>query len=90
MTHFYELVVLGAPSEEQVSELKQLISKALKPFGLRLGQEVAWKYRPNIIQPKQQYATAVVFFGGKDVSQANLKNLLEKNIPILPVVSAPL
>ncbi len=87
MTPFYELIILGAPSQKQTSELKHLISIALKPFHLKIDQEVAWLDSPKIIKLKQQNATAAVFFGGKGVSEANLKTLLENNIPILPVIS---
>lgn len=87
MGFLYELAVLGAPTAEQVTELQQLISKALQPFGLRLGEEVAWRIRPDTFTPDQRNAAAAVFFGGKDAPQANLRNLLRNGVPVLPVVS---
>ena len=89
MAFLYELAVLGAPSDAQISELEQLISQAVQPFGLRLGQEVGWLVRPEAFNPEQQKAAAAVFFGGKDAPQANLQSLLRKAIPVLPVVSDP-
>jgi len=83
----YELAVLGAPSKAQISELEQLVSQALLPFGLRLGQEVAWLVLPEAFNPEQQRSAGAVFFGGKDAQQANLQSLLRKAIPVLPVVS---
>lgn len=89
MAFLYELAILGAPSDEQVSELEQLVSQAVVHFGLRLRQEVAWLVRPEAFNPEQQRAAAAVFFGGKDAPQANLQSLLRKSIPVLPVVSQP-
>lgn len=89
MGFLYELAVLGSPSDEQVSELEQLVSQAVLHFGLRLGQEVAWLVRPDTFNPEQQRAAAAVFFGGKDAPQVNLESLLRKAIPVLPVVSDP-
>lgn len=87
MAFLYELAVLGAPSKAQISELEQLVSQALLPFGLRLGQEVAWLVLPEAFNPEQQRSAGAVFFGGKDAQQANLQSLLRKAIPVLPVVS---
>jgi TIR domain len=83
----YELAVMGAPSDEQVWELEQLVSQALLLFGLRLNQEVAWLIRPDGFDPQQQRSAAAVFFGGNKAPSANLPNLLRKGIPVLPVVS---
>lgn len=87
MTFLYELAVLGAPADAQVSELEKLVSQAVLQFGLRLGQEVAWMVKPEEFNPEQQRASAVAFFGGRDAPQANLRSLLRKSIPIVPVVS---
>ena len=87
MAFLYELAVLGSPSKAQISELEQLVSQALLPFGLRLGQEVAWLVLPEAFNPEQQRSAGAVFFGGKDAQQANLQSLLRKAIPVLPVVS---
>jgi len=87
LPYLYELAVLGAPSDAQVSELEQIVSQALLPFGLQLRQEVAWHVRPDTFNPVQRRAAAAVFFGSKDASQVNLQCLLRNNIPVLPVVS---
>ena len=89
MAFLYELAILGAPSDEQVSELEQLVSQAVLHFGLRLNEEVAWLVRPEAFNPEQQRVAAAVFFGGKDAPQANLQSLLRKAIPVIPVVSDP-
>lgn len=87
MTLLYELVVLGAPSAQQVSELKGLISDAISLFGMSLGKEVVFNEKPNNFTPKEQVPTAAVFFGGQNASTDSLLVLLNKNIPVLPVVS---
>jgi hypothetical protein len=89
MPYLYELAVLGSPSDAQVNELEQLISQAVQHFSLRLNEDVAWQVRPESFNPEQRRAAAAVFFGGIDAPQVNLHNLLERNIPILPVVSDP-
>lgn len=87
MNPMYELVVLGTPSVTQLHDLREQISQLLIPFQLQLENEVAWIDRPHTVTLEQQKSTAAIFFGGKDVSQDNLQNLIDNNIPILPVVS---
>ncbi len=89
MPYLYELAVLGDPTNQQLSELEELISEAVQRFGLRLHHEVAWEVRPAEFNPSQQRVAAAVFFGGQNAHQANLPILLQNNIPVLPVVSNP-
>ena len=83
----YELAVLGSPSDVQLAELAKCIDETVLPFGLRLGQEIAWVVRPGSFTPHQQRAAAAVFFGGRDAPIDNVAFLLAKEIPVLPVVS---
>jgi hypothetical protein len=87
MPLLYELAVLGAPSQEQKTELEQSVSQAVQQFGLRLGNDVAWLVCPAAFNPEQQKAAAAVYFGGGNAPEANLEELLRKSIPVLPVVS---
>lgn len=87
MAFLYELAILGAPSDEQIRELERFVSQSLLPFGLQLGRDVGWQVCPTAFNPSQQRAASVVFFGAKGAPEANLKNLLQKSIPVLPVVS---
>lgn len=89
MAYLYELAVLGAPSDEQINQLEQLVSQSLLHFSLHLNQEVAWFVRPEAFNPQQQRAAAAVFFGGKGAPEANLQSLLQEAIPVIPVVSEP-
>lgn len=83
----YELVVMGAPSNGQVEELREHISRLIELFGLRLGQEVTWSVLTNTFQPDQMIPAAVAFFGGEGVSDAGLNSLLLAGVPILPIAS---
>lgn len=87
MTLLYDLALLGAPSDTQVSDVEQAVSHAIQGFGLRLGREVGWHVRPPAFHPAQQTAGAAVFFGGVGASQANLPELIRESIPVVPVVS---
>lgn len=87
MAILYELAVLGAPTDAILGELENSISAATAPFGLRLGEEIAWHVRPNVFDPAQTKSAAAVFFGGADAPATNVESLLRRGIPILPVVS---
>lgn len=87
MTLLYHLAVLGAPTEEQVTQLQAIVAAAVQLFGLRLGHEVGWEVRPAAFEPDQQKSSAVVFFGGANAPLANVEHLLRRGIPVLPVVS---
>lgn len=87
MTVLYHLAVLGAPTEEQVTQLRAIVAAAVQLFGLRLGHEVGWEVQPAEFEPDQQKSSAVVFFGGADARLANVERLLLRGIPVLPVVS---
>lgn len=87
MAVLYELAVLGAPSDGQIRDLEDLVSKAVRSFGLTLGDEIAWRVRPESFNPEQRTTAAAVFFGGIGAPLANLQSLSRGAIPILPVVS---
>ncbi len=89
MVFLYQFIVLGDPSIEQVAELEEFISQALESFELRIDREVEWLVNPQALKLKQQQATAAVFFGGENLlaDDLHLQTLLDRNIPILPVVS---
>ena len=86
-TASYELALMGAPTDKQVGELATCVSQVVEPFGLHLGQEVAWAIRPHDFRPPQKAPAAAVFFGSDGVSEAGLEFLLHSGIPVLPVAS---
>lgn len=84
----YELAIIGAPSDAQLDELADCVSRVIQSFGLRLGEEVAWSVRPDTFRPSQRTPAAVVFFGAVGVEEHALESLRRKGVPILPIVSA--
>lgn len=89
MKSLYELGVMGAPSQSQLTELENLVNLAVAKFGLVLGRDVAWTVQPESFDPERTTSAAVVFFGGENAPQANLVNVLKRAIPVIPVVSDP-
>ena len=86
---FYELALMGIPTDKQVDELEQNVSQILEPFGLHLRDEVGWSVRSTDFDPPPGTAAAVVFFGGAGVSETGLAKVLPKAIPVVPIASAP-
>jgi len=87
MPALYELALLGAPTDAQVSELEAIVGNAVGMFNLRLGHEIGWEVRPEVFNPSQQRSSAAIFFGGKNPPLSNVAQLLERGIPLLPVAS---
>jgi hypothetical protein len=83
----YELAVMGAPLAEQVTELEGHLSEAIQPFGLHLGQEVAWSILPTDYQVPQKTPAAIAFFGSLATSGTGVDAALRHGIPILPIAS---
>lgn len=84
----YELAIMGVPSDTQISEMARYLSQVIEPFGLHLGQEVAWSICPPDFEPPQKTPAAVAFFGGVGVSETGLSAVLRKGVPVLPIASA--
>lgn len=87
MAYLYQLALLGSPTFDQISELEQSLGHTVGMFNLRLGNEIGWEVCPESFDPKQQKSAAAVFFGGENAPLANIDKLLERGIPLLPVVS---
>ncbi|WP_081599080.1 toll/interleukin-1 receptor domain-containing protein [Tistrella mobilis] len=87
MPHIYQLALLGVPTDAQVSEIEEVIGKAVGMFNLRLGHDVGWEVRPEEFNPDQQRSSAAVFFGGENPPLANVAKLLKRGIPLLPVAT---
>lgn len=88
MPPIYELAVLGAPSNAQVTALESELRRAVEAFGLRLGVDVAWSVPPANFAPSRRTSAAAVFFGGEAAAGADLTPILSAAVPILPVVSS--
>lgn len=88
MTFLYQLAVLGAPSDMQISTLSESLAQALVPFNLSLGHDVAWEILPTTFKPHQLQPAAAVFFADPLADTARLEELLQRGVPLLPVVSS--
>lgn len=87
MPVLYELAVLGAPSDAQLSALEEIVGKAVSAFGMNLGDEVAWLVRPDQFAPSQRKAAAAVYFGSPGAGAFDVAGLVRRAVPVLPVVS---
>lgn len=87
MSFIYHLAILGAPSDEQVSELEKNVADAVSMFGLALNQEIGWEVLPTEFIPHQQRSAAAVFFGDVNADHLSLPGLLRGGVPVVPVVS---
>jgi hypothetical protein len=84
----YDLGVIGAPTDDQITALSACISHVIEPFGLRLGEEISWLAHLKGFSPSRRTPSAVAFFGAAGVSEHGLDALRVSGIPILPIVSA--
>jgi hypothetical protein len=94
MTYLYQLAVLGAPTETQIHALREAITVVISKFDLRLGEEVGLEILPATFKPHLLQPSAVVYFAGAtvDLTQlqlANLQELLQRGVPVIPVISDP-
>lgn len=87
MPALYQLALLGTPTTAQISELEEVVGKAVGMFNLRLGHEIGWEVCPDEFNPDQQRSSAAAFFGGHEPPLANVARLLARGIPLLPVAS---
>lgn len=87
MPALYQLALLGTPTAVQISELEEVIGRAVGMFNLRLGHEIGWEVCPDEFNPNQQRSSAAAFFGGHEPPLANVARLLARGIPLLPVAS---
>jgi hypothetical protein len=83
----YEFAVLGTPTIPQLNELQACVAQSIEPMGLRLGHEVIWSVCPANFTPDQHNASVAVFFGAKGAPEANVSELMQRAVPVIPVVS---
>lgn len=84
----YELAILGAPTEDQVTALKQRFEVAANQFKLRISEGISLAIQPAEFKPNKRVAAAAVFFGGPAVVDCDIAKVLDRqSMPILPVAS---
>ncbi len=89
VSFLYRLIFLGDPAVARLAELRQLLDQSLKPFELMIDQEVELLINPVQLPADNLIPTAALFLGGDNVQSLHLDTLLARNIPILPIASAP-
>ena len=87
MSHLYQIIVLGSPTDDLILQLQDHLSGFLASFGLKMGDEVGWIVNPNTIDSSQRIATVALYIGTPSAVSTHLKELLSNSVPILPVVS---
>lgn len=88
MSHMYDLVISGKPSSSQVAELEQAVLGIIDKLGLKLGREVSWQVCPEVFEPVNTKAAAIVYFAAGNEYEAWLTECLASGIPVLPIVSS--
>lgn len=88
MTVLYDLGVLGAPTLDQIAELRQAIADLLLPFKLHLGGEVSLTVPPAIFVADEQRGAAAVFFGAPGAVADGASALSRGGTAVIPVASS--
>ncbi|MER8412899.1 toll/interleukin-1 receptor domain-containing protein [Mesorhizobium sp. M0293] len=84
---FYELAILGSPTEKERIVLAATIGEMIADFGLSVGTEVLLHDGQSVRKRDSRNAFAAVYFGGAkefDVDVAN--ELKDASLPIIPTV----
>jgi len=84
---WYELALLGSPTDQQVSEIEGELTRMLAPFGLRLQEEVGWAVRPQTFEPSQRRAAGAAFFATPLAPTAIVEELIRNAVPVIPIIS---
>lgn len=86
---FYELAMVGAPTDEQINKFEQLFEDAASQFKLKIDADISLVIQPAEFTPATRSAAAAVFFGGVDSAKIDICKILDLSaIPILPVASS--
>ena len=84
---FYELAVIGHPTDQLIKELEHLILKVRKQFGLD-DRELAFHIRPDSFRPSSKSCSAALFVGCEQGASFDIEAVLDsKVIPVLPLAS---
>jgi hypothetical protein len=84
MSKLYEVVVFSAPGDTIAVQIKQKVQALIEPFGLTLGDQVAWTTNPATLDVSSSVATTVLFLSA--TTSPSPAELLAAKVPILPVV----
>jgi hypothetical protein len=83
----YEILVLGAVSDEYRSALSKTIEKAIEEFKLRFGQDVMVRDADQALLRDPKASAVVAYFDSPESQDAEFAGrLLERGVPVIPVV----
>lgn len=87
-SRLYDLIVLGQTRSDQIEAVRNSIEEITRSFGLRMGHEIAFSTNPENLDLDQKRSCAVAYFAGENSSDNHLSELIQRSIPILPIVSS--
>lgn len=83
----YELIVLGSPSNEDLSVLGDRLAETAKAFGMTMPDDLIIRTAKSMGSRKVTSSTAALYFGSDPAVDAELVDELEAaRVPIIPVV----
>jgi hypothetical protein len=87
---FYELAILGSPTENERDRLTGTLKLMIEPFGLQLGTDVILHGPATVIERDERLAFAGAYFaiegGTQDLQQ--VENLIGRHAPVIPSIVA--
>ena len=84
----YELALLGAPTKEQVEEIRNRLESAAIALKMKVGGDIALSVQPTQFAPKSRSASAALYFGASGGGKATLAGVVDLgSIPVLPIAS---
>ena len=83
----YEIFLVGDPQPHDLNDIEGIVTHALEGFGLKLRSDVGWQVAPAAVEPGEQLASVVVFFGAEPTPAIDLRVAIRRGTAVLPVVS---
>ena len=85
----YELIVLGSPSNDDMSALSDRLTEAAAAFGMIIPDDLAVRDAKTAGDREPAASTAALYFGGDPEVDSGLVDALEAaRVPIIPIVPA--
>jgi hypothetical protein len=85
---FYELGILGTPTQEQLQRLSSSIAEMIADFNLSVGSEVILHSRATVNSRNIRVPFAAAYFAGDDSVDVDLvSSLSASSLPVIPTIS---
>ena len=83
----YEIIVLGSPTDGQLTELNARVAEVASAFSLSIPDDIVVRDGSSVSRRNPKAATVALYFGGDPAVDADKVDLLEAaNVPVVPVV----